>query len=86
MAKKTKEVQEQPVAQPTAQAEQPAGGTPGLSVQDLIGLAQIIQVTNQRGAYRPEEMVNVGTLYNKLIAFLQSVGAIQQPEQATEEK
>lgn len=50
--------------------------TPSLSLQDLIVVAQIIQLTSQRGAFKAEELQNVGTLYNKLIAFLQSVGAI----------
>lgn len=63
---------------------------PSLNIQDLIAVAQIIQVTNQRGAYRAEEMASVGALYNKLIAFLQSVGAISpagaDQQASTEEK
>lgn len=63
---------------------------PSLNLQDLISVAQIIQVTSQRGAYRAEEMESVGALYNKLIAFLQSVGAISpagaEPEQAQSEE
>lgn len=74
----------------SVKTEQPAQQPgPGLNVQDLITVAQIIQVGAQRGAFRADEMTNVGTLYNKLIAFLQSVGAINQPEPAgsgTEEK
>lgn len=73
--------------QPTA--EQSQSTTPSLGVQDLITVAQIIQIGAQRGAWRAEEMASVGTLYTKLIAFLQSVGAINQPEPAgsgTEEK
>lgn len=57
---------------------------PSLNLQDLVSVAQIIQVTSQRGAYRAEEMESVGALYNKLIAFLQSVGAIS-PAGAKEE-
>lgn len=49
---------------------------PSLTLQDLILVAQIIQLTTQRGAFRAEELQNVGTLYNKLIAFLESAGAI----------
>lgn len=80
----------------TIQSDEPVGTqqpaqqpSPGLNVQDLITVAQIIQIGAQRGAFRAEEMTNVGTLYTKLIAFLQSVGAINQPEPAgsgTEEK
>lgn len=59
--------------------------TPSLTIQDLILVAQIIQLTSQRGAYRAEEMANVGGLYNKLIAFLQSVGAISPAEAQSQE-
>jgi hypothetical protein len=72
MAKK-----ETQVAEEIQSAEQPA---PSLTLQDLVVVAQIIQLTSQRGAYRAEELANVGALYNKLIAFLESVGAISKPE------
>lgn len=59
---------------------------PNLTLQDLILVAQIIQLSSQRGAFRAEELANVGGLYNKLIAFLQSAGAIAPAsDQKTEE-
>jgi hypothetical protein len=67
-----------PVASQETQQQPPA---PSLTLQDLILVAQIIQLTSQRGAYRAEELANVGTLYNKLIAFLDSVGAITKPDE-----
>ena len=70
MAKKEKQVEQAPVA------EQSVEQTPGLTLQDLVFVAQIIQLTSQRGAYKAEEMAQVGSLYNKLIAFLQSTGAL----------
>ena len=70
-------VQSEQTAQPTAQSNpQPNAG---LSLQDLVGLAQIVQVTSQRGAFRAEELADVGALYNKLLAFLESAGAIAKP-------
>ena len=39
-------------------------------------VSKIIQLTTQRGAYKAEELEQVGGLYNKLVAFLQSTGAI----------
>ena len=39
-------------------------------------MAQVIQICTQRGAFRAEELEQVGGLYNKLVAFLQSTGAI----------
>lgn len=61
-----------------AATQQPA---PSLTLQDLIFVAQLIQFTSQRGVYKAEELQNVGTLYNKLIAFLDSVGAITKTDQ-----
>ena len=73
MAKKDTSA-EQPVQQPQV----------GLTLQDLVLVAQIIQLTSQRGAFKAEELADVGALYNKLIAFLQSTGALtpaQKPEE-----
>lgn len=81
MAKKeTQQVQAD--AQPAEQAQQ----APSLTLQDLILVAQVIQLTSQRGAFKAEEMQNVGALYNKLIAFLQSTGAISQPQEPAAEE
>lgn len=75
-SKKTEAKTETP--QPTPQAaQQPQQG--GLSLQDLITVTQIIQLSSQRGAFRAEEMEQVGALYTKLVGFLQSTGALQQP-------
>lgn len=58
---------------------------PGLTLQDLVLVAQIIQLSSQRGAFRAEELRQIGELYEKLIAFLQSTGAIS-PAPKEEEK
>ena len=71
MAKKQTKTAELPEVTPGPQQEQPS-----LNLQDLILVAQIIQVSSQRGAFKADELSNVGTLYNKLIAFLQSTGAL----------
>ena len=76
MAKK-----ETSAAAPAAE-QQPA---PSLTLQDLVLVAQIIQLTSQRGAFKAEELESVGGLYNKLIAFLQSTGALA-PAQTEEKK
>lgn len=67
-------------AQSTAnvEAEAPKEGAPELTVSDLHLLKQVIDVASQRGAFKPNEMVNVGTIYNKLEAFL---GAVQSQQQ-----
>lgn len=71
--------------QADSQPQQTTDQAPNLTLQDLVLVAQIIQLTSQRGAYRAEELANVGALYNKLIAFLDSVGAITKPENANTE-
>jgi hypothetical protein len=80
MAKK--ETQQAPVEAPAAQQEQ--AQAPSLTLQDLVLVAQIIQLSSQRGSYRAEEMEQIGGLYNKLITFLQSTGALT-PAAPTEE-
>jgi hypothetical protein len=77
MAKKQTQAE---VATPAAEA-QPA---PSLTLQDLVLVAQIIQLTSQRGAFKAEELADVGGLYNKLVTFLQSTGALT-PAAPTEE-
>ena len=79
MAKKEKQV-EAPV-----QAEADQQAAPSLTLQDLVLVAQIIQLTSTRGTFRAEEMEQVGGLYNKLIAFLQSTGALAPAAASTEE-
>jgi len=79
MAKKEKQV-EQAAVEAAPQQEQPS-----LNLQDLILVAQIIQVSSQRGAFKADELANVGALYNKLIAFLQSTGALTPAPANTEE-
>lgn len=72
---------EQEVQQPAA--EQPSA--PSLTLQDLVLVAQIIQIGSQRGTFRAEELADVGNLYTKLIAFLQATGALQPASATTEE-
>jgi len=81
-AKTTKEELDQAIGRATAQPQQPA---PSLTLQDLVLVAQIIQLTTQRGAFKAEELADVGGLYNKLITFLQSTGALTPPAAPTEE-
>lgn len=50
----------------------------GLNVTDLLTLAQLIQLSAQRGTWRAEELSTVGTAYDNLLAFLQASGAIQR--------
>lgn len=80
MAKKQKQVEQAPVdAAPQQQEQQPS-----LNLQDLILVAQIIQICSSRGAFKADELANVGNLYTKLVAFLQSTGALTPAADATQ--
>lgn len=57
---------------------------PNIALQDLVLVAQIIQLTATRGGFRAEELETVGALYTKLVAFLEASGAVVRQE-ATEE-
>ena len=60
-----------------AEATETTASGPDLTVNDLSALKQIIDVASQRGAFKPNEMVSVGTIYNKLEIFLSAVQAQQ---------
>ena len=78
-----------PTAAPTAEA--PAAPAPGteaasdenveLTVNDLAAIKQIMDVASARGAFRPAEMVSIGTIYNRLDKFLSVVAAQQKTDQ-----
>ena len=44
-----------------------------LTINDLAAMKNIIDISSQRGAFKPNEMVAVGTIYNKLSNFLEQV-------------
>lgn len=62
--------------QDQVQTPEPQEQAVSLTLQDLVLVAQIIQLSSQRGAFRAEELSDVGGLYNKLVTFLQSTGAL----------
>ena len=77
MNDKTDQKTEQtPIEQPDAK---PAEAPIELTVSDLSNLKQIIDVASSRGAFKPNEMTVVGTVYNKLETFLNAVAAQQKP-------
>ena len=67
-------------AQAPAQAE-----APQLSIADLQALLNVIDVASSRGAFRANELTNVGGVADKLTKFLQHV-ADQQKAQAEAQK
>jgi hypothetical protein len=76
------------VAEELVQNAQEAQGEQNtdLSIGDLNGLKQIIDVASARGAFRPTEMEAVGKTYTRLSNFLIAVQAASaQGEAAPEE-
>ena len=53
------------------------GASPELTISDLQSIKQVIDVASQRGAFKPNEMVAVGTIYSKLESFLAAVAQAQ---------
>lgn len=50
-----------------------------LSLVDIANVVQIISIATQRGAWKVNELSSVGTVYDRLVAFLESAGvAIEQ--------
>jgi hypothetical protein len=58
--------------------------TATLGLQDLVMMAQIIQTATARASWKPEELSTVGALYDRLMSFLESSGAIRNTDQPVE--
>lgn len=53
-----------------------------MNVQHLMAMLNLINVASQRGAFRGEELNDIGTLYNAIKVEVQS---LQQKENENEE-
>jgi hypothetical protein len=62
------------------QTEGQAPAQPDLTITDLQNLRAIIDVASTRGAFKAAEFAAVGTVFNKLDAFLNAVAPAQQAE------
>lgn len=62
-----------------AAAQNPNETATDLTLQDLVAIKNIIDVASNRGAFRPNEMVAVGTVYAKLEKFLNAIQAQKGP-------
>jgi len=60
---------------------------PGLSLQDLQGAVQVIDLCSQRGAFQGSELEAVGALRGRLQAFVAANAPAEEDatEEATEE-
>ena len=65
----------------TAQAPATEETVSELGLQDLVAIKSIIDVASSRGAFKPNEMIAIGTTYTKLERFLE---AAQKQSQANQ--
>ena len=82
MAKAKKE--EAVVEQPEVTEGTENQGVDSISLNDLQVLANVVDLASQRGAFRGNELTQVGAVFDKLSAFLAQVAAAQA-EQAEAE-
>lgn len=52
-----------------------------ITVTDLVALRNIINLAAERGAFKAEEMLDIGTVYTKLSNFLEAVVAQAQAQE-----
>jgi hypothetical protein len=57
---------------------------PTLTLTDIANVVQVISLATQRGAWRPNELSSVGSLYDKLVVFLESAGVGVEPADASQ--
>lgn len=52
-----------------------------ISISDLVSIRNVINLAAERGAFKAEEMLEVGTVYTKLSNFLEAVVAQAQAQE-----
>lgn len=58
---------------------------PGIGLQDIAACVQIIDIVTKRGAFEGSELSDVGTVRNRLQAFLEAHTPKEDAEAAPEE-
>ena len=64
------------------QGQAPAPDATELTVSDLANIRQIIDIATSRGAFKANEMTQIGPVYDKLDKFLNHIAAQQQAASA----
>jgi len=54
-----------------------------MQLSTLFQAVQIIQIAAERGAFKAEEMTQIGSVYDTIVQFLQASGAIAPTTDAT---
>lgn len=81
---RAKKIQKEPEVDPVV--KQKTGSTTfhpeGINLSDLASLRQIVDIATQRGAFKGNELSQVGGVYDKLNVFLNYVEEQQKAAQA----
>lgn len=68
--------------QPAVQEESaPQESRPTLNLQDLQLVMQVIETSTERGTWKANELSSVGSLYDRIVSFLVSAGALKPKEE-----
>lgn len=70
------------IQNPTPETQQHANADIGLTVQDLVTLRNIVDISASRGSFKAAEMESIGKIYNKLTSFLDTVEKNSQAQAA----
>ena len=85
--KTTKEkVNEEIINNDPVSVEPEKAAVPSLDLSDLSTVLQLIDIGIQRGTYKPNELVAVGTVHNTLKVFLEYQVKLQQIAAAVKEE
>jgi len=84
------DTQQEVKKQEAVASEQPKGSAevpqvPQLSIADLQALLNIIDAASSRGAFRANELSNVGRVVDKLTKFLQHISDQQKAQEKVKE-
>ena len=58
---------------------------PDITINDLIGVIQVIDLASTRGTFRGEELLPVGTLRERLAQYIKSEQKRLESDEAIEE-
>jgi hypothetical protein len=72
--------------QTTQQVAQPDEAAVQLQLSDLMLCAQALQLASTRGAFRAEEFTQIGSVFDRITAFLKASGALASSSTPTSDE
>ena len=59
---------------------------PGLNLNDLAAMLQIIGIASQRGAFKAEELSSIGTVYDRVSGFVKAHAPTPPADEQTQKE